>query len=218
MTTIDSFSPKSTSISFPWPSEVTGLERIALSAQGDLQRVLSAFFARPITIQLVYSHTYVQETPSSPLTPLTLPCPETLAAASPSQPIVQTRQVLLQCGGKTVCTATSTVRITSPECAHLFLEEKFAIGQMFRKLQRVPAFALLTVGLGLVDDEQPSEKSASASQFFNAESKKSDQLWRKYKLTIPDFDCEILEVFPTRDMFLYGDAWLTDSHLIKQRT
>ncbi|KAJ6607500.1 hypothetical protein B0H10DRAFT_2306156 [Mycena sp. CBHHK59/15] len=52
------FSPKTTTISFSWPKELSGLERVALSSQGDLQRVLSAFFARPIVLALIYSNTF----------------------------------------------------------------------------------------------------------------------------------------------------------------
>ena len=110
--------------------------------------VYSAFFARPIVIALVYSQTLHQTSPASALVPLTLPNPAVVASASPETPIVQTRQVHLQCSGKIVCTATSRVRITSSQCARLFLEEKYAIGQMFRRLEKVLAFELLAVWSG----------------------------------------------------------------------
>jgi hypothetical protein len=207
MPSFDSYNAKTTSISYPWPTEVNGLERIALSAQGDLQRVLSAFFARPIVIALVYSHTVCQASSKSAAELITNPTPSIIASASPSSPIVQTRQVHLQCAGKIVCTATSTVRVTSPECAYLFLQEKYAIGQMFRRLEKVPAFELLEVGLGPVDDNDKDPGALSTTK-----DKKSIQLWRKYTLTIPDFECEILEVFPSREMFLKGDSWLTGEY------
>ena len=162
----------------------------------------SAFFARPIVIGLVYSQTVRQASLQSAPEPVAHPSPSIIASASPDSPIVQTRQVHLQCAGKIVCTATSTVRITSPECANLFLQEKYAIGQMFRRLEKVPAFELLAVGLGPVDDNDKTPGGLSA------EDEKSDQLWRKYTLTIPNFKCEILEVFPSRKMFLQGDNWL----------
>lgn len=204
MTSFDTYNAKTTSISFPWPASVTGVERIALSAQGDLQRVLSAFFSRPIVIALVYSHTLRQRSLSTAPEPLTLPNPQAVASASPASPITQTRQVHLQCGGKIACTATSIVRITSPEIAHLFLEEKYAIGQMFRRLEKVPAFELLSVGTGPVIDE---DGQFCVSQGKTASST-GDQLWRKYKLTIPHFECQILEVFPSRWMFEDGEAWI----------
>jgi len=140
------------------------------------------------------------------LEPIAQPTPSIIAAASPDSPIVQTRQVHLQCGGKIVCTATSTVRITSPEVAHLFLQEKYAIGQMFRRLEKVPAFELLSVGLGAVKDDK--EKSVFASELPAANKGPNNQLWRRYTLGIPHFECEILEVFPDRRMFLAAEKWL----------
>jgi hypothetical protein len=98
-------------------------------------------------------------------------------------PIVQTRRVHLLCSDRTVCTATSTVRITSAECARLFLQEKYAIGQVFMEIGRVPRFELMDVGTG------------------------GGELWRKYKLEIDGFECDILEVFPDREMFKLGERW-----------
>lgn len=79
---------------------------------------------------------------------------------------------------------------------------------MFRRLEKIPAFELLAVGLGPVDD---NDKAPGASSAGNKD-KKSNQLWRKYTLTIPNFECEILEVFPSREMFLQGDSWLTGEY------
>jgi len=153
-----------------------------------------------------------QESLQSAFEPIHDPSPSIIASTSPESPIVQTRQVHLQCAGKIVCTATSTVRITSPECAHLFLHEKYAIGQMFRRLEKVPAFELLSVGLGAVKD---NEKRISPS--FSATGDTASQLWRKYTLVIPHFECEILEVFPSRGMFLGGEKWLTGADADLQR-
>jgi hypothetical protein len=134
---------------------------------------------------------------------LILPNPAAIASASQDAPIVQTRKVYLKCAGKVVCTATSRVRITSPECARLFLEEKYAIGQMFRRLEKVPAFDLLATGFGPADEPEGNPRSVG-------DNKRDQELWRKYKLSIPDFECEILEVFPSREMFVVGETWLVD--------
>ncbi|KAJ7334107.1 hypothetical protein DFH08DRAFT_707752 [Mycena albidolilacea] len=190
------FSPKTTTISFSWPKEITGLERIALSAQGDLQRILSAFFARPISLALTYSHTFTRRSDGG-LDPLILPNPAAIASASPESPIVQNRQVHLQCSGKIVCTATSTVKISSTRCAQLFLEEKYGIGQLFSKLGATPTFELLEVGVRGQNDANLIEKGFGRPQ-----------LWRKYKLSVPEIECEILEVFASREMFVQGESWL----------
>jgi hypothetical protein len=83
---------------------------------------------------------------------------------------------------------------------------------MFRRLEKVPAFELLSVGLGRVEE---GESDKAHKSFFgdNEKGHKStntkNQLWRKYKLVIPDFECEILEVFPSRRIFVDGEAWLS---------
>ncbi|KAJ7281549.1 hypothetical protein C8J57DRAFT_1297982 [Mycena rebaudengoi] len=192
------FSPKTTTISFSWPKQLTGLERVALSTQGDLQRTLSAFFARPIVLALIYSHTYTKR-PDGSKEPLLLPNTSAVASASAESPIFQNRQVHLQCGGKLVCTATSTVKIISSRCAHLFLEEKYGIGQLFSKLETVPSFELLEVGFGGHDGAAALEKGSA----------EGPQLWRKYRLFVPEFECEIVEVFTSRSMFTQ-DSWLDE--------
>jgi len=171
MAVIDSFKANATSVDFSWPDDISGLERIMLSAHGDLQRLLSAFFARTINIKTIYAQT-------SPRTHV----------ASPDEPITQRREVHLLCSGKTVCIARSTVTITAQLCERLFLDEKFAIGQMFRKMQTLPQFALLQCG-GEVEDG-------------------NHVLWRRYTLSMEGFECDITEVFPDRDMFVLGEQWL----------
>jgi hypothetical protein len=135
----------------------------------------SAFFSNSINIKTIYAHT-------SPRT----------HAASPEQPITQRREVHLICNSKTACIATSTVTITTPEVERLFLDgEKFAIGQMFRKMRSPPQFALLECG-----------------SKFEAGKR---VLWRRYTLSTEGFLCDIVEVFPDRDMFVQGEQWLSES-------
>jgi hypothetical protein len=208
MAVIDSFKANTTSVEVPlptsklmgirlltvsqfaWPADLTGLERIMLSAHGDLQRLLrlvlysfsympsnlnhlySAFFASSINIKTIYAHT-------SPRTHV----------ASPEEPITQRREVHLICGGKTACIATSDVTLTAPHCERLFLDEKFAIGQMFRKMQSPPQFALLECG----------SRTEGGKRV----------LWRRYTLSTEGFVCDITEVFPDRDMFVLGEKWLS---------
>ncbi|KAH7927467.1 hypothetical protein BV22DRAFT_1045383 [Leucogyrophana mollusca] len=174
MLAVDSYNVASTQVSLSCvPEDTTGLERIMLAAQGDLQRLLSTFFARPIFIECIYANA------SSRLKP-----------ASPENPITQSRQVHLKCASRVVCVATSTVTITSPECERLFLDEKFPIGQTFRQLRRNPRFSLLNVETHAVGGKR--------------------ELRRTYRLETEGFVAEILEVFPDRDMFVKGEAWLTE--------
>ena len=170
-----------------------------LSAHGDLQRLLrlifvflhiclpfsnisfSAFFSHSINIKTIYAHT-------SPRT----------HAASPEEPITQRREVHLLCNDKTACIATSTVTITTPQVERLFLDEKFAIGQMFRRMQTPPQFALLECG-----------------SKFEAGKR---VLWRRYTLSTEGFLCDIVEVFPDRDMFVQGEKWLSQEPASSQES
>ncbi|KAH8111050.1 hypothetical protein DFH11DRAFT_1616701 [Phellopilus nigrolimitatus] len=169
MSFVDSYDASLTSVEYPWPKRVTPLERIVLSTRGNLQRILSAFFARPITITSVFAQTTPRPT--------------------------QKRQVHLVCAGRSVCVATSAVTITNARCAKLFLQEGYAIGQIFRKMGVVPAFELLDVGL--VGD-----------------SEKSNKLWRRYTLKIEGFAADIVEVFPDREMFTRAEEWLAEPQLL----
>lgn len=173
----DSYSTASTNVELTCvPDDTTGLERIMLAAQGDLQRLLSSFFGRPIFIELIYAH-----------------CSPRLTPASSDNPITQSREVHLVCESCTVCVATSTVTITSPQCERLFLDEKFPIGQTFRRLNRTPKFSLLNVETQAIDGKR--------------------ELRRTYKLETEGFVAEILEVFPDRDMFVRGEAWLMERRI-----
>ncbi|EIW79918.1 hypothetical protein CONPUDRAFT_126365 [Coniophora puteana RWD-64-598 SS2] len=121
--------------------------------------------------------------------------------ASPEFPITQMRQVRLTCGPRTVCTATSTVTITAREPERLLLDEKYPLGQMFQMLRgRAPAFSLLSVSTA------PGVMSGK------------EELQRIYKLEADGVVCATLEVFPDRNMFALGEAWLRDDEdLIMQQ-
>ncbi|KAG1860825.1 hypothetical protein F4604DRAFT_1930139 [Suillus subluteus] len=154
----DTFNSASTNVELSCiPEDTTGLERIMLAAQGDLQRLMSSFFARPIFIEL------------------------------------QSRQVHLVCASRIVCTATSNVTITHPDFERLFLDDKYPIGQTFRKMLRHPQFTLLDAQAQVVGGKR--------------------ELRRTYTLETDGFLCEILEVWPDRDMFVRGEAWLTENKL-----
>ncbi|TFK47625.1 hypothetical protein OE88DRAFT_1705814 [Heliocybe sulcata] len=169
--TVDRYSKATTSVELLCHEDLTGVERIMLAAQGDLQRLLSCFFGRPISIECTSARTSPRSAP-----------------ASPETPIIQNRQVLEHCSNRIVCIATSTVTLTSPLTERLLLDEKFAIGQLFRHMRAAPAFTLLTVKTRVV--------------------KGLRELERTYRLEAEGICCEITEVFPDRDMFVYGQEWL----------
>ncbi|KAG8934741.1 hypothetical protein FRC03_010679 [Tulasnella sp. 419] len=169
----DKFSSNETYFSFEWPSYITGLERIALTCKGDLQRTLSAYFGKPIKVERIWEH----------------PASGPVSSATPENPVTQVRQVHLLCEGVVVCVCVSTITMTNPYTAGLFLDDRVAIGQMYRTIGRTPAFTLKDVGVEKTEDGV-------------------EQLWRKYTLFAEGFECEIKETFPDRNMFA-SDSWGT---------
>lgn len=77
--------------------------------------------------------------------------------------------------------------MTNTHTAGLFLDDKVAIGQMYRTLGQTPRFTLTKVGV---------EKNISGVE----------HLWRTYTLAVDGFECDIREVFPDRRMF-NGECW-----------
>lgn len=93
---------------------------------------------------------------------------------------------------KVACIATSTVTITSPAAAELFLDEKYAIGQTFRGLGRVAEFKLLEVS------------TSPASQ--DGDDVKRESLRRRYTLRTDGFECDIevcLSIFITPPLYSF---------------
>lgn len=94
--------------------------------------------------------------------------------------------------------------ITSASCAQLFLNEGYAIGQIYRKLGVVPEFELLEVGMIGEPEDNFDEKSKRSGEY------ETRKLWRRYTLNIEGFAADIIEVFPDRDMFTRGEEWLAE--------
>lgn len=113
-------------------------------------------------------------------------------------PISQKREVHLVCSRKTVCVATSTVTITDPYIEEIFLDERYAIGQVFRKMGAQAEFALLECGTSV-----------------DAITGK-DKIWRRYILAMEGFECDIIEVFPDREMFS-NEEWIVASDEMESR-
>lgn len=210
------------SYKYEWPATLSGLERIILSAEGNLQRLLrsvasgcgnvyphlacSAWFNSQITVEVIYSINKIYMAPNTKPVPLCMNDPASLSHAlsivSPECPIVQLRQVRLVCEGKTVCTAASTVRMKSPQSARLFLQAQLAIGQMFKELGSLPKFELSDVGFEDTYFSRAQHVQEHGSLLGREDDDQlNDNLWRNYRLSVPCFETDILEVFPSREMF-----------------
>ncbi|CAG8736979.1 2174_t:CDS:2, partial [Dentiscutata erythropus] len=101
------------------PNEFSGLERICLTANGNLQRVLSSWFNKPVIVQLI-------KNVSVPI------CHQ--KSSEHSNPILQKydREVNLICESKVVCNAISEVIIHDSFVLDLIMNKGVGIGQLFR--------------------------------------------------------------------------------------
>ncbi|KAF9292608.1 hypothetical protein BGZ68_000012 [Mortierella alpina] len=114
------------------PDGFSGSERILLTANGNLQRLISAYFNKTVTVTIL-------ENTQVPLTPDDDP-----AVIARFQ-----REVNLLCNNKIVCNAKSRVLIKDQQVYDLVVKNGVGIGQIFRYLDRLPSFELH--GLGRTD-------------------------------------------------------------------
>lgn len=77
----------------------------------------------------------------------------------------------------------------------------------------MPSFELLAVGFGKGGDRGNKE-----DEMMSPVRGKDEELWRRYRLEVRGFECEILEVFPSREMFSAdgGEDWLLGKHRVRE--
>jgi len=107
------------------------MERIALTANGNLQRIFSSYYDAPVEVEVV--DCTMRDN-----------CDDVAAATGGGA--VWDRCVHLNIFNQKFCTATSQVIVHSSECISLVQSGKVGIGQLFRYLDRLPTFELLDVG------------------------------------------------------------------------
>ncbi|KAF9944654.1 hypothetical protein BGZ70_004454, partial [Mortierella alpina] len=111
------------------PEGFTGFERILLTANGNLQRLISAYFNKTVTVNII-------ENKEVPL-------------AQDEDPAVFARfqrEVNLLCNDKVFCNAKSQVVIKDQKVYDLVVKNGVGIGQIFRYLDRLPSFDLHGLG------------------------------------------------------------------------
>jgi len=100
--------------------QFSALERILLTANGNLQRIISSFYNAPVTVQIIRNKRVGDW--------------------------VYDREVKLIVHSKCFCKATSKVVLHSKECTEVIENGKVGIGQLFRHFNILPRFRLLTAG------------------------------------------------------------------------
>ena len=174
--------------------EMSPLERIALTSNGNLQRIFSSYYDAPVHVHVDRCEMRnaddgdVDNGGSG-----TVPgCDllgnfevgsrkhngESIAADDPSEPAsggnaVWDREVHLSVHSQRFCTARSVVTVRSEDCIRLVHSGKVGIGQLFRYLDRLPTFEILDAGRRLDDGG----------------------MWRTYTLECRELSCVIREDF-----------------------
>ena len=95
------------------PEIFSPMERVVLTANGNLQRILSSYFNSPVSIQLCYNQKVESKKDS-------------LESFK--------RCVDLICKGKPMCRAISSIDICSQEMLSLITNDQVGIGQLFRQV------------------------------------------------------------------------------------
>ncbi|RUS19035.1 hypothetical protein BC937DRAFT_88056 [Endogone sp. FLAS-F59071] len=133
----DIMSSRQTSLTFP--GGFSGMERIVLTANGNLQRIFSAFFNLPVTVDILKNE---------PLPPNARFDDESDSETDTITPVLQRydREVNLCCGKVVVCNARSRILIRDANVLDMVVNRGVGIGQLFRYFDKLPKFILHAVG------------------------------------------------------------------------
>jgi chorismate-pyruvate lyase len=143
------------------------LDRMLLTANGNLQRLVSSYYDAPVAV-VVDAQQQQQQYSSDSNTDISQGSTNTTSVA------VWNRVVRLMVHNTTFCTATSTIQVHNDNCQRLVASGRVGLGQLFRYLNVLPEFALLGAGIG--------EATGTG-------------LWREYTLHCPELTCTIREEF-----------------------
>ena len=144
------------------------LDRMAVTANGNLQRLFSSYYDSPVVVEMVQC-TRQQNQKQKQKSASSIGDGDVDATAT----AIWDRRVLLKIfGNQTFCTADSIVEVHSREVEDLVESGKVGIGQIFRHFNILPEFTLLTAG--------PTDDGG---------------FWRNYTLESDLVTCSIREVF-----------------------
>ncbi|KAL7481223.1 hypothetical protein ACHAW6_006897 [Cyclotella cf. meneghiniana] len=162
------------------------MERIALTANGNLQRIFSSYYDAPVHVHVISCtrrDTFLENTSRSRPRYSNLSL-ERFSFRIQTDGAVWDRVVHLRVHDKTICKATSVIHVRSPQCIELIDDGTVGLGQLFRYLNKLPHFSLLDAGR-TADSIQCEFKGG---------------IWRTYELQCEEVTCLIHEEF-------HHDAW-----------
>jgi hypothetical protein len=176
----------------------TPMERIALTANGNLQRIFASYYDTPVTVKVISCvlrqsppHHHQQQEQEY----------NNNNNEGENNTMVWDRVVHIQIYNQTVCKATSVIQVNCPTCCELITSQTVGIAQMFRHLNRLPTFTLLNAGRRSRAEvvEEGKEVNDDDDDEFSLKSKNGG-IWRTYELQCEEMSCLIHEEFAS-------DAW-----------
>ena len=170
------------------------LDRVALTANGNLQRLVSSYYDAPVSVTIDSCQKRPAQTSSS----------SSSSSSSMLTPEIWDRSVHLQVYNQTFCTATSVITIHDALCQELVASGQVGLGQLFRFLDLLPEFTLLNAGpfCNSKTDQRVWNDEAVDSSFHTAANHNTDAgggggggFWREYRLDCNELSCHIYEEF-----------------------
>mmetsp|Transcript_25736 Transcript_25736/g.49032 ORF Transcript_25736/g.49032 Transcript_25736/m.49032 type:complete len:365 (+) Transcript_25736:135-1229(+) len=189
----------------------TPLERIALTANGNLQRIFSSYYDAPVHVHVDYCGRRKTSTgDESNIPQIGFDVDNISDEYMRFDPIIYEngannngddddddddaiwdRVVSIQVHDQTICRATSVISVKSPLCVKLIDNGSVGLGQMFRYLNKLPTFSLLDAGrIGKMGMEV-----GTTNEFVDVEIEYEGGMWRTYELTCEEMTCLIHEEF-----------------------
>ena len=175
------------------------LDRMAVTANGNLQRLFSSYYDAPVFVVVDYCR------------PSSLPTSTTTSTATTGTTKIWDRRVHLMVHNTTFCTATTQIHVHDVHCQELVESGQVGIGQLYRYLDVLPEFELHDAGYYYYHQSDPSssddledsdvilvnggDKNKNGKQQEETEEEEPG-LWRKYTLSCPKYvTCHIHETF-----------------------
>ncbi|KAL7473111.1 hypothetical protein ACHAXS_013500 [Conticribra weissflogii] len=160
-------------------SNFTPLERIAVTANGNLQRIFSSYYDAPVHVHV--DSCVRRRAPDVSSTEGGLSSfNNTYTQSDCDTHAVWDRVVRISVHGTTICKATSIIHVHSSSCVRLIEEGRVGLGQLFRYLNKLPTFSLIEAGR--------TELSKLQNEFEGG-------IWRTYELQCEEMLCIIHEEF-----------------------
>ena len=160
------------------------LDRMAVTANGNLQRLFSSYYDAPVVVEMVHcmrkqQHQQDDDDDEDDVN-VNVNVNSNNNDGTASIHAVWDRRVLLKIFNQTFCTADSVIVVHSQEVEDLVESGKVGIGQLFRHFNILPEFNLLEAGL-------------TPTTTTNGDG--GGGFWRYYTLESDLVTCSIREVF-----------------------